>query len=265
VPGDRAQAARFEVARRSCEAARRAAVVAELRQPARRVLEHGRAARADGDVAHLALGAAVAHVDAEIDGVQARLARHPCDDRVVGVGHEDRLRKRPQHGQPAGRQAVDLAIAVELVAEEVGEHDHPGPPEGVDGGRHDRLVDLEQGETGFGPARESGGDARQQVGALAVVHEVAAGVGERPGRHVGGRGLAVRAGHDGEALGEAPRVRREVAREQKVHDLAGHAARLAGAGQAHGARHGTGGEARDQLHGAVHITRRATKSRTPER
>src|SRR5689334_9977066 len=84
-------------------------------------------------------------VDAEDDGARVVL-REVADLRVVTVEDECRVRRERTDGfAPAGRHVLELAVAVELVAEEVAEADAAW----ADPRRHlrqRRLVDLEQTE-----------------------------------------------------------------------------------------------------------------------
>jgi hypothetical protein len=65
---------------------------------------------------------------------------------------------------------LELAVAVELVAEEVAEGDGARAHATGDLGQG-RLVDLEQAQLGVACSQQRRGDAREQVGARAVVCE----------------------------------------------------------------------------------------------
>ena len=58
---------------------------------------------------------------------------------------------------PAGGDELELAVAVELVAEEVAEEERPRPDAARDL-RQRRLVDLEEPELGAVGGEEGGGD-----------------------------------------------------------------------------------------------------------
>ncbi len=146
---DGAHIARLDVARRPGEAAvrgsrSRRAARASATSSASIAAQRGHRV----DVADLVVGGAVEHLDAEEDSLAARFERDVGDERVVGVGDEDGAGagRGASSSQPVG-QSVDLAVAVELVTEEVGEHDrHAARRAGASARRHDRLVDLEQRE-----------------------------------------------------------------------------------------------------------------------
>ena len=225
-------------------------------------MQHGGAARAGGHVADLVAGPFGEALDAEEHGGPARLLRDPGDQRVVGVGDEGHVGQLFEHLLPARRQPVDLAVAVQLVAEQVGEHDGAGWAQTAHGERGDGLVYFEQGEPGVGSPREGGGDAGEQVGALEVVHDLPSGVLQHQSGHVGRGRLAVGAGDDGKALGEAGRVSVQVAGEEAIGDLARQAARLTGAGELDGARQRARREAGKQFH-AGHLTRRTLADAAP--
>ena len=84
-------------------------------------------------------------VEAEGDAVRMTLA-HGRELGVVGVVRELRIiRQRGHGGPPPLGHELELAVAVELVTEQVGEADRPGS-ESADQLRQSRLVDLEQAE-----------------------------------------------------------------------------------------------------------------------
>ena len=127
------------------------------------------------------------------DGRTGPLSRQVADLRVVAVHDQGGIGRKLSHGPaPALGQELELAVAVELVAEQVPEQHRPRmqPP------RHlgeCRLVDLEQPELRVRCRQESGGDARDQVGARPVVgqprrrREDAGGHRRRGRLPVGGR------------------------------------------------------------------------------
>jgi len=91
------------------EAAVGAVVLAELREPAGRVVQHAGAARAGGHVADLVAGPFGEALDAEEHGGPARLLGDPGDQRIVGVGDQRHVGQLLEHLLPARRQPVDLA------------------------------------------------------------------------------------------------------------------------------------------------------------
>ena len=110
--------------------------------------------------------------------------------RIVGVEHELGVRQRGRRVAPAGGEQLQLAVAVELVAEQVRQQQRPG----LYAARHlgqRRLVDLEQPQFGLAGGQQRRGDPRDEVRARAVVCDPEA----RPqdlGGHRRRRGLAVR-------------------------------------------------------------------------
>jgi hypothetical protein len=113
-----------------------------------------------------------------------------ADLRVVAVHDEQRVRQLRHGRAPASGHELELAVAVELVAEEVPEAERARP----DAPRHlgqGSFVDLEQAELGVARAEERGGDPRDEVRPGAVVRQSDAR-GEDRGDHRGGRRLAVR-------------------------------------------------------------------------
>ena len=150
----------------------RAAVVAEMADVHRRVL----------------VGRPAAHAVLRVRGVlqtRSRLARvvepeaerafasvgEIGHDRIVAV-HDERRRRRElaDRRSPALGHDLELAVAVELVAEEVPErHDaRPRPRERL--GKR-TLVDLEEAELGSAGGDEGGGDPGEQIRAGAVPRE----------------------------------------------------------------------------------------------
>src|SRR5207302_4816906 len=96
---------------------------------------------------------------------------------------------------PAFRDPLELAVAVELVAEEVPQTDcaWPNPSGDV---RECALVDLEEAQLGAASGEERGCDARDQVRACSVVRQRDAGREDRR-RQRRGRRLPVRRRDDG--------------------------------------------------------------------
>ena len=92
-------------------------------------------------------------------------------ERVVAVRHDPRVvRERPDALAPALGDQLELAVAVELVAEEVAEQNRLRPDAPRDVGKR-ALVHLEEAQLGFGMRQERRGDARHEVRARAVVRE----------------------------------------------------------------------------------------------
>ena len=129
---------------------------------------------------------------------------------------------------------VDLAVAIELVAEEIEEHEEIGfelrqHAHGIelvalkDADAVVRICALERG-AGF---EHRAGDTRLHVVARAVAHDGCSGQrGERVGDEVCGRGLAVRAGHD-HALAHERRERAQKVGLDFERDASGQHAALA--------------------------------------
>ena len=153
-------------------------------------------------------------VDAVEDDGAARRFPQRRHRRVVGVEHGYRRGRRGfQRAAPAGGDGVDLAVAVELVAEEVGEEED-ARLEGAHGLRESGFVDLEDAEASLrvrqasqqaGVVEQGGGDAAHEVGAASIVQRAAAGLRGDAAEHVGGCGLAVGAGDDDGAAAELRR------------------------------------------------------------
>jgi hypothetical protein len=124
---------------------------------------------------------------------------------VVGV--EDHRRRGVgglQGAAPARRHRVHLAVAVQLVPEEVGEEEDAGP-QSLHGLGQGRLVHLEDAEAAgsvaqpspqVGLSHESRGDAPHKVGAAAVRQGLQARRRGHARYHPGSGGLAVGAGDD---------------------------------------------------------------------
>ena len=186
-------------------AAARAVVVAEMAEVDR--VEHvGRAAVAAvlriGGVRHPCQRERVV-LDAEVQHRRVALTAEVGDRGVVGVEHERRLTGRSGvHGRiPAIGDRLQLAVAIELVAEQVAEQDRARVQLG--GERVEpQLVHLEQAElAGDAPARAGGGEQRGgdpsgHVRPGLVVHERHAGTLENFGEQRARRGLAVRRRHE---------------------------------------------------------------------
>ena len=106
-------------------------------------------------------------LDAEVDRV-GPLAPEVRDERIIRRQHE-RRRGRRDHLGPALGDRFELAVAIELVAVEVREHDRAGSERGRDLGEPE-FVDLEEPEPRRAAAQQGRGDAARHVGAGDVVH-----------------------------------------------------------------------------------------------
>ena len=185
-----------DLQRRPGVVAARAAVVAEVADVRGRVGVRRAAADAVLRVGCVLQGRAghVRVVETEGDAPRVRLADRG-ELRVVGVEDERRRVRQPGHGfPPALGDELELAVAVELVAEEVAEADRFRPQAPHELGQRG-LVHLEQAELGVSGSEQGGGDARDEVRARRVVREPVPRAQDL-GRHRGGRRLAVRGGDD---------------------------------------------------------------------
>ena len=163
-----------DVERGAGMAAGGAAVVAEVADVGRRILVRRSAPDAPdriGGVLQLGVGLARI-VDAEHGSLRPiALSTEISDLGIVAVDHErriggERLHRRP----PAIGDELELAVAVELVAEEIAEADRPRPqPPGNLGQRG--FVDLEEAELCGARGKQGGRDAGHEVCAGAVVRE----------------------------------------------------------------------------------------------
>ncbi len=195
--------------------------------------------------------------------LQIAVAAEVGDERVVGVEHEaGAARARGDDLGPVVGEALELAVAVELVAEEVGEHDQ-ARVELVGDARQPRLVDLEQA---LGPAllEQRGRDSPRHVGAGAVVDRRAARGGEHARDHARGRRLPVRRADDRRALGQRgaearDRVGREAQQEPPGERRAAAAAASA-AERSSGARERDLG-AEEGAHAAARTITRSARGR----
>ena len=144
-------------------------------------------------------------VDAKRDRAGA-VAAEIADLRIVPVDHEHRFLwqgrgRRP----PVGGDVLELAVAVELVAEEVAEQHGARPHAARDLGER-ALVHLEQPQLGVALRQERGRHAGGEVRAGAVPGQAALRF-EDLGGHGGGRRLAVGGGDDRSAVRQ-PRCER---------------------------------------------------------
>ena len=97
------------------------------------------------------------------------------DERVVGVRDEHGVPgKRCDRGTPALRDVLELAVAVELVAEQVSQFDDARPGTAKDL-RQRELVDLEEPELRVARGEQRRRDARREVRARVVPCKATAG------------------------------------------------------------------------------------------
>jgi hypothetical protein len=171
-----------------------------------------------GGVLELGQGEAVV-VDAEVERllVPAQV-RH---QRVVGV--EDEMLLSLDHLGPAIGDRVELAVAVELVAEQVAEQERAGVQGGGDA-RQPELVDLEQSRVPVHAAaatcrrEQRGRDASGHVGAGAVVDQPGARSLQHGRCHGGGGRLAIgRGDHDRPAREPAGQLTDRIGLEAEEH------------------------------------------------
>ncbi len=130
------------------------------------------------------------------------ISRQVGDLRVVAVHDERRAGERGDGVPPPRGDDLELAVTVELVAEEVREQQRPRLQAPGELGKRS-LVDLEEPEVGVPHAEEGGGDPRHEVGPGVVVDD-AQSRAEYLRRHRGCRRLAVRRRDEGGALRQAP-------------------------------------------------------------
>ena len=165
-----------------------------------------------------------------------------ADLRVVAVDHEHRLRRQlRRRSTPALGDVLELAVAVELVAEEVAEQ-HRARADAADDLRQRALVDLEQPELGVALGEQGRGDPGDEIRARAVPGELAAGL-EDLRRHRRRRRLPVRRRDDGRAVRQPRRERVDRARIELPEQLARQRRAAAGAREAGELRGRARGEA----------------------
>jgi hypothetical protein len=116
------------------------------------------------------------------------------DERVVGVEHEAGARRAGDDGGPAVGDRLELPVAVELVAEQVGQEQRARLDVGDDAVEPE-LVDLEEAEVAVA-VHERGRHAAGHVRAGPVVHEPNAAAAQDGGHHRSGRRLPVRRADD---------------------------------------------------------------------
>ena len=186
-----------EIQRRAREAAVRAVPFAQLPVLAPVVFEHGGAALAHGGVGDGVLRQAHALGHAEGDGARALAARQlpgavgdGCAQRVVGVVDQHGFRRAAQRLDDAVLDAVDLAAAIKLVAEQVEQH-HVVRAQLRQDLRQPQLVALEHAPVGLAGVQQRRGHARIQVRARAVADDPLSRRFKHVGKQVGNGGLAV--------------------------------------------------------------------------
>ncbi len=176
-----------------------------------------------GRMLHLRQGHRVV-LDAEVGDVRA-LAPEVGDERVVRVQHEPRRSwQRGDDLRPALGDRLQLAVAVELVSEEVAEQ-QGSRSQLLDHLREPELVDLEQPELAVDPAsarrlQQRRGDPARHVRAGAVVDERDPAQLEDRRDHRRRRRLAVRRGDHDRALRQPCRQRADRPRVEPHQQLA---------------------------------------------
>ena len=160
------------------------------------------------------------------------------------------------HGAPAGQQRLEFAVAVELVAEQVHQHDDAGVDLVGDGGQGG-LVDLEQADVGRPSDRSRDASSSAAVTpvsrlAPAELATTADALGiEHRAHQAGGGGLAV-GGRDGHcAPGQA---RRELFGGPRPHPQQHHAGQARAAASAGASRQPAGPDG-DELSDPTHRDR----------
>ena len=142
-------------------------------------------------------------VDAEGAHAAGTALRDLAEQRVVGVRDECRFGQARQGLAPALRDVLELAIAVELVAEEVGDEYRTRLHAPCHLGQR-RLVHLEEAELRIRRREEGGGDPGDEVRARGVVGEPEARPQDLRRHRRRGR-LAVRRADHGAAVLESSR------------------------------------------------------------
>jgi hypothetical protein len=137
---------------------------------------------------------------------------------------------------------LELAVAVQLVAEEVREQQRARLHAARDLGQC-ALVDLQQAELRVARGEEGGGDPRDEVGTGAVPGEPAPAQDLR--HHRRRRRLAVRGGDEGGAVGQPRGQRVDRAWIELPEQLARDRRAPARAGEAREPRRSAGGEGLD--------------------
>ena len=209
-----------EVERRAREAAVRAAPFAQLAVLAPVVLEHGGAALAHRGVGNGVLRQAHALGHAEGDRPRALAARQLPGtvgdgraQRIVGVVYQHGFRRAAQRLDDAVLDAIDLAAAIKLVAEQVQQH-HIVRAQLRQDLRQPQLVALEHAPVGLVGVQQRRGHARIQVRARAVADDPLARRLKHIGKQVGNGGLAVGSHH---AHASALKLAAQVRDKLRVH------------------------------------------------
>ena len=179
------------------------------------------------------MGEALARHRGVVDPEPERLgaaARDVGQERVVGV--HDRPRRGIEVGDsraPALGDVLELAVAVELVAEKVPETDGLRPDAAGDV-RKRALVDLEEPEVGPVGGEERRRHSRDEIRSRAVVRELHA-VSDDLRDHRGGRRLPVRRRDEGRSQREAAGELADGAGVHRGEDLSGNRRTAASAGE----------------------------------
>ena len=211
----RAQAHAFGriIERRTLKPAARAAVRAQLAVLAVLVLHHGGALLAHLRVGHRVLRQSHALGQSERHRRIAHARGDGGAQRVVGVVQKHRVRRGFESARDAVLDTVDLAHAIQLVAEQVEQH-HVAGLQMRQYLRQPQLVALEHAPIGRLRVQKGRGHAGVEVRARAVAHHALARLLKDVGQQVRHRGLAVRAHHH-----ERPRaqLRTQVGDEARIH------------------------------------------------
>src|SRR5436190_6042562 len=149
------------------------------------------------------------------------LAGELADLWIVPVHDKPRDRSELPHGAaPPFGDELELSVAIELVAEEVSQAQHPWLHTAHNLWQSS-LVDLEEAQLGPSGGEQGGGDARDEIRTRSVVREAGPSTqGLR--RHRGGRCLAVRRGDERGAEREASREGVDRVGIELPEELAGH-------------------------------------------
>ncbi len=195
-----------------------AAVVAEVPDVCRRVVVGRAAAQAPLRVRGvLELRRGPSRVIQAEDDAARTVARQVAHLWIVAVDDELRAVAELRHGPaPALGDELELAVAVELVAEEVAQAERTWADPTGDVGKRG-LVDLEQAELGLPGREQRGSDSRDQVRSGAVVGEPHPTL-EDLGDHRSRRRLAVGGRDEGRSQGEPRRQALDrLGREEREH------------------------------------------------
>ncbi len=164
------------------------------------VLALDAADRVGGVLRHVCAYVVGAH--AEVEATAGGVWREACHHRIVAVEHDRGLgRQAADHVLERGGDAVQLAVAVQLIAEEI-VHDHHIRLDLRHGATDSRFVDLEDEHIGVQCAEQAravdgdGGDALQEIRAGAILGDALAARLRQRGEHATGGRLAVAAADD---------------------------------------------------------------------